>query len=63
MPFWNLRYHQGDDLMKRLILAALGYLAYRAWQEYKKDPAVPPVGTPAPRTSKARETNKGTGRT
>ena len=48
--------------MKRLILAALGYLAYRVWQEYKKAPAAPRAATPARRTSKARETNKGAGK-
>jgi hypothetical protein len=49
--------------MKRLILAALGYVVYRAWQEYKKVPAAPRAAAPALRTSKGRETNKGTGKT
>lgn len=48
--------------MKRLILAALGYVVYRVWQEYKKAPAAPRAATPARRTAKPRETNKGAGR-
>ncbi len=40
--------------MKRLILAALGYFAYRAWQKEKTPQAQTPVASPRkPKTSRS----------